>query len=341
MKTYMDKQLLDPCSLSEAQRRMNTWGAMGQPFVFLIDFEMRKPIVAPAHLMDESRFLCQIGRADKPAPPLVKGYHFRRQPIPIAGYQQAFEMAQREIKAGNSYLLNLTFPTLLQTNLTLRDIFRLSTARYRVYLKGQFTCFSPETFVKIDPNGYIYSYPMKGTATDTGPEAEALLLQDPKEQAEHATIVDLIRNDLSMVAKQVRVTRYRYVERLSTHKGGLLQSSTEIRGKLPSNYRSALGDLLLSLLPAGSISGAPKAKTVAIIQEAEQQERGYYTGVCGLFDGQALDSGVMIRYIEEREGQRYFRSGGGITARSQMRAEYEEMIAKAYLPFATVPHPAL
>ena len=120
-----------------------------------------------------------------------------------------------------------------------------------------------------------------------------------------------------------------------------MQSSSEVSGQLPSNFQQRLGDLLFRLLPAGSISGAPKQKTLEIIRAAEGQKRHYYTGVCGLFDGKQLDSGVMIRFIENQDGQLRFRSGGGITARSRMEEEYQEMVRKAYLPFATEAVPAL
>src|SRR5665647_2405319 len=120
-----------------------------------------------------------------------------------------------------------------------------------------------------------------------------MILNDPKEKAEHATIVDLIRNDLSLVAEQVEVKRYRYVEKLKTNKQDLLQVSSEITGCLPEDFKERLGDILLALLPAGSICGAPKPKTLEIIEHAEGYERGFYTGVCGWFDGENLDSCLL------------------------------------------------
>ena len=173
---------------------------------------------------------------------------------------------------------------------------------------------------------------MKGTISASRPDAENTLLTDAKEAAEHATIVDLIRNDLSQFARSVWVERYRYIDYLETSGGGLLQVSSEVAALLPGNWRDWLGTLMASLLPAGSISGAPKPKTVEIIRTAEGYDRGYYTGICGYFDGENLDSGVLIRFIENQHGQLVFKSGGGITARSDARAEYQEMIDKVYLP---------
>ena len=158
------------------------------------------------------------------------------------------------------------------------------------------------------------------------------ILNDPKELAEHITIVDLIRNDISQVASNVVVKRFRYIEEIRTHEKNLLQVSSEIVGDLTPDYSSCIGDLILSLLPAGSVSGAPKSKTVEIIRAAENERRGYYTGVFGYFDGVNLDSGVMIRYIERSGDKLFYRSGGGITTQSNARTEYQELIDKVYVP---------
>ena len=86
------------------------------------------------------------------------------------------------------------------------------------------------------------------------------------------------------------------------------------------------------LLPAGSVSGAPKKKTTEIIASAEGTPRGYYTGIAGLFDGRDLNSGVLIRFIEKRDNGYFYRSGGGITSFSEPLSEYNEMIDKIYVP---------
>ena len=152
------------------------------------------------------------------------------------------------------------------------------------------------------------------------------------ERCEHNSIVDLIRNDLNRIADRVRVERFRYVEKIATLRGEILQTSSEIAGDLRSGWRQELGDLLFSLLPAGSISGAPKPATLRLIRDAEGSPRGYYTGVFGYFDGRDLDSAVMIRYIECENGRFYFRSGGGITVHSDPQQEYDEVVTKIYLP---------
>jgi para-aminobenzoate synthetase component 1 len=325
-----------------AQQSMNDLGKDRRPFLFLIDFEMQRPIVLPLDAIDpeQLQFAIHHHRNDQ-GKPSATDFYFERHPVSIARYAAAFEQVQQALHDGNTYLLNLAFPTAIDTNLSLHDIFLLSRAHYRIWMKGQFTCFSPEPFVRISQGGRIASFPMKGTIDATLPGAEQQLLSNEKERAEHATIVDLIRNDLSMVAKKVRVKRYRYVEAITTHTGSLLQTSTEIEGQLPADFHQHLGDLFFKLLPAGSISGAPKQKTVEIIRSAEGQDRGYYTGVCGIYDGQTVDSGVMIRFVEATPDGLVFKSGGGITARSRMQAEYEELLQKAYLPFANATAPLL
>lgn len=173
---------------------------------------------------------------------------------------------------------------------------------------------------------------MKGTLDASTPHAEQMLMEDEKEAAEHATIVDLIRNDLSMVAEDVKVEKFRYIDVLHTNKGKILQTSSEISGKLQSDYRKHIGDILAALLPAGSITGAPKRKTMEIIHEAEGYERGFYTGVMGICGNGNLNSAVMIRFLEEDESGTYFKAGGGITSKSDCMKEYEEVLQKVYLP---------
>ena len=108
--------------------------------------------------------------------------------------------------------------------------------------------------------------------------------------------------------------------------------SSEISGKLKPRLQKKIGSIMKKILPAGSILGAPKPKTLEIILEAENHERGLYTGVCGWFDGENLDSCVMIRFIEKENGKLFFKSGGGITHLSNFADEYQEMKNKIYVP---------
>jgi para-aminobenzoate synthetase component 1 len=198
-------------------------------------------------------------------------------------------------------------------------------------VKDKFVVFSPERFVRISP-GKIETRPMKGTIDARLPNAEKQLVDNEKELFEHNTIVDLLRNDLNIVATNVRVENFRYVDKISTNFGEILQVSSKITGELELDYKNRLGEIISSLLPAGSVTGAPKEKTIQIINETENYKRGFYTGVFGYFDGINTDVAVAIRFIENENSQLYYKSGGGITALSKVEEEYDEMIKKIYVP---------
>lgn len=318
----------------EAIKRMNELAGSRKPFLFMIDYKQQCSFIEEMSRIDSTR--CRyhfngVKNVDTPTESYDGQIDWNFAPMSMQDYQQAFEMVKRNILAGNSYLTNLTCKVPVSTNLTLEQIFHHSKALYKLWLKDKLVCFSPEIFVRIEA-GRIKSFPMKGTIDATLPDAEKQLMDNPKEAAEHATIVDLIRNDLSMVAKEVRVTRYRYCDRLETHKGPIFQTSSEICGTLPDDYPSHIGEIIFRLLPAGSITGAPKPKTMAIIEEAEDYERGFYTGIMGYCDGKNLDSAVMIRFLEQEGNQLYYKAGGGITSKSDLQSEYNEMIQKIYVP---------
>jgi para-aminobenzoate synthetase component 1 len=305
----------------------------GESFLFGIDFRLKNGFVLrPDEAAHQGIFFDINGKTNQRNDlHLNSNFSFEHFPVSFEVYQQAFNNVMCHLQRGDTYLLNLTFPTPLKSDLTLKQLFQLSRAPYKLVCNNQFLVFSPESFVKID-YGIISSYPMKGTIDASLPDAEKKILENEKEFFEHNTIVDLIRNDLSMVSTGVKVKRFRYIDRIVTNRKELLQVSSEISGNLPSDWTSRLGEILFTLLPAGSVTGAPKEKTVQIISETETYERGFYTGICGYFDGKALDSGVMIRFIENIGGNLVFKSGGGITALSDAKDEHEEMIHKVYVP---------
>jgi para-aminobenzoate synthetase component I len=315
--------------------KMNEWGTKREPFLFIIDFEIKEPILIPLHSPDMHDIYFDLQGRTKTLPDTEnhqKKFHLKKNPIPYSKYLDSFQIVQKNLKYGNSYLVNLTFPTKIETSYSLKEIFSASKAKYKLLYKDRFVVFSPEIFVQIDEKGIISSYPMKGTIDAAMDHADEIILSDKKEFAEHCTIVDLIRNDLSMVAKEVYVEKFRYIDRIKTHEKELLQVSSCIKGKLGSDFYKRIGDIMFALLPAGSISGAPKKKTMDIIKEAESYNRGYYTGVLGIYDGYKLDSGVMIRFIEKINGELFYKSGGGITVFSDPEKEYQELIDKVYVP---------
>jgi para-aminobenzoate synthetase component 1 len=319
-------------TISEFEETLNSWGQNKVPFLFFVDFEMEKPVAIRLDDIDPSLITYDINgnTNSRLASKGNEAPQFTRFPLSYNDYDEMFQMVYQHLSHGDSYLTNLTIKTQVATALTLGQLFDLSKARYKLRYKNEFLVFSPEIFVQIKDR-QIYSYPMKGTINAAIPNAQQIILSDQKELAEHVTIVDLIRNDLSQVASDVTVNRFRYLDLITTNHHRLYQVSSEIMGLLPSGDLH-LGTILIKLLPAGSVSGAPKPKTVEIIRRAEKGKRGYYTGVMGIFDGRVFDSGVMIRFIEHENENYYYRSGGGITTQSDSLAEYREAIEKIYVP---------
>lgn len=312
----------------KARDTMNDLGNKRIPFLFCIDFEEKKPIVEPLNSL--RKVLYDFNGTTSPGLLGEKTISLTKTPISYEDYVKRFETVYREIHLGNSFLVNLTIPTPITLNCSLHEVFFRVKAPYKMLLEEEFIFFSPETFVRIE-DGKIYSFPMKGTIDASIKEAEKKILEDVKEKAEHATIVDLIRNDLSLISENVRVDRYRYTSRVKTKEKELIQVSSIVSGELQKGF--GFGDIIFSLLPAGSISGAPKKRTIEIIKQAEKEDRGYFTGVAGVFDGKKLDSCVMIRFIEnDKKGGLRYRSGGGITINSDPKKEYQEMIDKVYVP---------
>jgi para-aminobenzoate synthetase component 1 len=272
----------------------------------------------------EFAFNSEIDDRNSPHKPLYS-------PALFEDYSQKFDTVLNHIRNGNTYLLNLTQPTRLESDYTLKQIYTMAHAPYKIRVKDEFVCFSPEPFITIKDN-IIHTYPMKGTIDASVPDAVNTILNDPKELAEHTMIVDLLRNDLGIVAKDIKVEKFRFITTIDTGNKKLHQVSSHVCGTLDLNWKENAGAILRKLLPAGSISGTPKRKTVEIIKEIEEYDRGYFTGVFGYYDGENLYSAVAIRFIEKVNGTLVYKSGGGITAESNAMSEYSEMIDKIYIP---------
>jgi Anthranilate/para-aminobenzoate synthases component I len=304
-----------------------------RPYLFAVNFEGDEALFVDNPLNQQAIGFFTPFATNKTAhqPSGLKG-GIVPEPLSPGQYKRKWDIVREALLRGDTYLTNLTVRTPLQCTTSLEAIFFQSTSPYQLYVPERFVCFSPERFVKISSTGRISTNPMKGTIDATLQNAEQTLLADIKEIEEHNTIVDLLRNDLGMWAEDVRINRFRYVEKITTNAGELLQVSSEIEGQLPHDYRQHLGDILFDMLPAGSCTGAPKKSTVDLIHRTEGEPRGFYTGVFGYFDGVSLDSAVLIRFIEKTDGRFFFRSGGGITARSNWKDEYQEILQKIYLP---------
>ena len=315
--------------------QMNALGKKRIPFLFIIPFDSKDVIIQPLESVNSNDIkydfngITNVIKTNEEK--VTRDVSIPFLPYDLESYKEQFDEVQSEIAYGNTYLINLTTKTSLLSKIELEDVFDVAKAKYKLFYKDLFCCFSPEIFIQIRDNS-IYSFPMKGTIDGSIENAKEILLNDSKETAEHYTIVDLIRNDLNLVSKNVKVDRFRYMDRIETHKGSILQMSSQISGSLDASWNENLGTIFSKLLPAGSITGAPKERTVEIIKSVETYDRGYYTGVAGIFDGKSVDSGVLIRFIEKEDDGYCYKSGGGITMNSDLNSEYKELQHKIYIP---------
>lgn len=189
---------------------------------------------------------------------------------------------------------------------------------------------SPETLVKLE-NGVLHTFPLAGTRPrgkdmEEDLQLERELLADEKELAEHNMLVDLGRNDLGKISKfgTVKVEKYMSIERYSH----VMHIGSTVRGEIREE-KCAL-DAVDAVLPAGTLSGAPKLRAMEIINELENNKRGIYGGAIGYIDFTGnLDTCIAIRIAFKKNGKVFVRSGAGIVADSVPKKEYEECINKA------------
>ena len=308
--------------------KINVLAKQRKPFLFISDFKAEKVEVILIEDLQKSDIEFCINAEYKYKQHV---HSLQINSINFQEYKKKFDAVIQKIKSGETYILNLTQPTVIQTDLSLKEMYKLANAHYKLRYKDKFLCFSPEKFIQIKENT-IHTFPMKGTIDASCENAKEKILNNAKEMAEHIMIVDLLRNDLSIVASEVCVDKFRYIQTIEAGDKKLLQVSSHISGKLQNNWHENLGDILKSLLPAGSISGAPKKSTVNIIENIENYKRGFFSGVFGYFDGESFDSGVMIRFIEKTQDEYIYKSGGGITLDSNVKLEYDELKDKIYLP---------
>ena len=202
---------------NQVAKQMDLWGEKGIPFVFLVDYTGENAWAGPEEVALSLGITFAFDAPFLPSEPVT----FRKNPLAVAAYSEKFNQVQAGLQRGDSFLVNLTAETPIETELSIKEIFERADAPYKILVHDLFTSFSPETFVRIQGNE-ITSYPMKGTLAVSETNKEEDLRHDYKEKAEHATIVDLIRNDLSQVAFPIRVEKYQYIERVKRHTGELL-----------------------------------------------------------------------------------------------------------------------
>ena len=247
------------------------------------------------------------------------------------------ERAKRYIREGDIFQIvlsnRLSAPfegSLLNTYRVLRTI---NPSPYMFYFSGtdvEVAGASPETLVKLE-NGVLHTFPLAGTRPrgKTKEEDRALedeLLSDEKELAEHNMLVDLGRNDLGKISKfgTVQVEKLHCIERFSH----VMHIGSTVRGEIRADLDAL--DAIEAVLPAGTLSGAPKIRACQLIGELENNKRGIYGGAIGYIDFTGnLDTCIAIRIAYKKNGKVFVRSGAGIVADSQPEKEYEECLNKA------------
>jgi para-aminobenzoate synthetase len=260
-------------------------------------------------------------------------------------YLADIERSQAELAAGESYEVCLTDQISTDASPDPFDLYRLLRQRnpspFAAYLKlGEMAVVSssPERFLSVDRERRVEARPIKGTTSrsEDSERDEALraeLTEDEKTYAEHLMIVDLLRNDLGRVCEvgSVGVPELMIVEDYAT----VHQLISTVSGALDPNRSAA--ECARACFPGGSMTGAPKERTMEIIDDLEDEARGVYSGAIGWFgvDG-AMDLSIVIRTIVMRPGRTTIGAGGAIVMQSDPEDEFDEILLKARAPMATI-----
>lgn len=252
-------------------------------------------------------------------------------------YCRMVERGKEYIREGDIFQVVLSNRMEAEMSGSLLDTYRVlrtsNPSPYMFYFSSddlEIAGASPETLVKLEGD-VVHTFPLAGTrrrgATEEEDKAlEEELLADEKERAEHNMLVDLGRNDVGRISRfgSVEVEKYMCIERFSH----VMHIGSVVRGEL-SEGRDAM-DAVDAILPAGTLSGAPKIRACQIINELEGNKRGIYGGAIGYLDFAGnLDTCIAIRIAFAKNGKVYVRSGAGIVADSVPKKEYQECINKA------------
>lgn len=252
-------------------------------------------------------------------------------------YKSAFQQVQEYITAGDCYQINLTqeFTAVAEGSLldTAAQFWQLTAAPYSGYLRiddFELLSCSPELFIDFEADRKIVTKPIKGTMPRfddpiLDQQSKQTLINSEKDQAENVMIVDLLRNDLSVYAEtgSVKTPKLFNIESFNQ----VHHMVSEVTATLKNDINPF--DMLLSALPGGSITGAPKIRAMQIIAELEGAPRGAYCGSLGYFNEDGAGSwNILIRSIQKYQNEVSLWAGGGITIASDCDAEYQECFDK-------------
>lgn len=309
-----------------------------QQMILMVNMPLEDPETGYRKAALELEQLCRLLRTgEKKQEP---GGHLTGEITPLFDkdtFCSMVEKAKRHIREGDIFQIvlsnRLEAPFSGSLFNTYRILRTMNPSPYMFYLSGtdvEVAGASPETLVKLE-NGVLHTFPLAGTRPrgKTPAEDKALeeeLLADEKELAEHNMLVDLGRNDLGKVSEfgSVSVERFHCIERYSH----VMHIGSTVRGELREGLDAL--DAISAVLPAGTLSGAPKIRACQLIGELENNKRGIYGGAIGYIDFTGnMDTCIAIRIAYQKNGRVFVRSGAGIVADSVPETEYQECINKA------------
>lgn len=309
-----------------------------QKIILIVNMPLDDPETGYNKAVMELKQLCQLLKNGEKKE--EKGGHLTGEVKPLFDketYCNMVEKAKHYIREGDIFQIvlsnRLSAPfegSLLNTYRVLRTV---NPSPYMFYFSGtdvEVSGASPETLVKLE-NGVLHTFPLAGTRPrgKTDEEDKALeeeLLADKKELAEHNMLVDLGRNDLGKISKfgTVQVEKLHSIERYSH----VMHIGSTVRGEIREEFDAL--DAIEAVLPAGTLSGAPKIRACQLIGELENNKRGIYGGAIGYIDFTGnMDTCIAIRIAYKKNGKVFVRSGAGIVADSVAEKEFEECINKA------------
>ena len=317
--------------------------------VIVFDHFRQKVLLITGVMIDdiENSYEAAVKKLEEMAQLIRNGEHMEFEPLklqseirpkfPEEKYSEMVEKARHYIREGDIFQVVLSNPMRAKATGSLFDTYRVLRASnpspYMFYFSSddiELAGASPETLAKLE-NGTLSTFPLAGTrlrgkTKEEDRALEADLLQDEKELAEHNMLVDLGRNDIGKISKigTVKVEKYLCVERFSH----VMHLGSTVTGIIRDD-KDAI-DAVDSILPAGTLSGAPKFRACQIIEELEQSKRGIYGGAIGYLDFAGnLDTCIAIRLVYKKNGEICIRSGAGIVADSVPKKEFQECCNKA------------